>query len=173
MTSSRHSGIINGKRKMEMAKVKMSADRYQKMKDELNYLQTVREKEVAELIREARSFGDLSENSEYDEAKTEQAKLYAKISELQTILENAEVIVEASSGGDSIGMGSKVTIVEVGTEDEESYEIVGSQESDPRIGCISEDSPIGRALIGHRAEEEITVEAPDGVLRFRIVSVSR
>ena len=155
-----------------MAKVKMSLDRYQKMKDELNYLQTVREKEVAELIREARSFGDLSENSEYDEAKTEQAKLYAKINELQTLIENAEVI-EATVGGNSIGMGSKVTIVEVGTEDEEKYEIVGSQESDPRIGCISEDSPIGRALMGHNVDDEITVEAPDGILRFRIVAVSR
>ena len=155
-----------------MAKVKMSLDRYQKMKDELNYLQTVREKEVAELIREARSFGDLSENSEYDEAKTEQAKLYAKINELQNLIENAEVI-EVSAGGDSIGMGSKVTIVEIGTEDEEKYEIVGSQESDPRIGCISEDSPIGRALMGHNMGDEIVVEAPDGVMHFRIVSVTR
>ena len=155
-----------------MAKVKLSQDRYQKMKDELNYLQTVREKEVAELIREARSFGDLSENSEYDEAKTEQAKLYAKIAELQTLLENAEVI-EIQSGGDSIGMGSKVTIVEVGTEDEETYEIVGSQESDPRIGCISEESPIGRALIGKNVGDEILVEAPGGDIRFRIIAVTR
>ena len=155
-----------------MAKVKMSLDRYQKMKDELNYLQTVREKEVAELIREARSFGDLSENSEYDEAKTEQAKLYAKINELQSLIENAEVI-EVRAGGDSIGMGSKVTIVEIGTEDQEQYEIVGSQESDPRIGCISEDSPIGRALMGHNVGDEIVVEAPDGVMHFRIVSVTR
>ena len=97
-----------------MAKVKVSQDRYQKMKDELVYLQTVREKEVADQIREARSFGDLSENSEYDEAKTEQAKLYAKITELQTLLENAEVIEVQGGGSDSIGMGSKVTIVEVG-----------------------------------------------------------
>ena len=82
-------------------------------------------------------------------------------------------MIEASGGGDSIGMGSKVTIVEVGSDEEERYEIVGSQESDPRIGCISEDSPIGRALMGHREDDEITVEAPDGVLRFRIVSVSR
>ena len=157
-----------------MAKVKVSLDRYQKMKDELNYLQTVREKEVAELIREARSFGDLSENSEYDEAKTEQAKLYAKINELQNLIENAEVVEISGSGGDSIGMGSKVTIVEIGGDgEEEQYEIVGSQESDPRIGCISEDSPIGRALMGHNAGEEIAVEAPDGVLRFRIVDVSR
>ena len=103
-----------------MPKVKMSLERYQKMKDELNYLQTVREKEVAELIREARSFGDLSENSEYDEAKTEQAKLYTKINELQSLLENAQVI-ETSGGGDSIGMGSKVTIVEVGSNEEERY----------------------------------------------------
>ena len=151
---------------------KMSAERLAELKQELEYLQTVREKEVAEQIKEARSFGDLSENSEYDEAKTEQAKLYAKINELQNLIENAEVI-ETVSGGDSIGMGSKVTIVEVGTEDEEKYEIVGSQESDPRIGCISEDSPIGRALMGHNEGEEIVVEAPDGDLHFRIVSVTR
>jgi transcription elongation factor GreA len=158
---------------MDMAKVKVSQDRYQKMKDELVYLQTVREKEVADQIREARSFGDLSENSEYDEAKTEQAKLYAKITELQTLLENAEVIEVQGGGSDSIGMGSKVTIVEVGAEDEETYEIVGSQESDPRIGCISEDSPIGRALLGHVVGDEILVEAPGGDIRFRITAVNR
>ena len=157
-----------------MAKVKMSQDRYQKMKDELNYLQTVREKEVAELIREARSFGDLSENSEYDEAKTEQAKLYAKINELQNLIENAEVVETSAGGGDSIGMGSKVTIVEIGgDEEEEQYEIVGSQESDPRIGCISEDSPIGRALMGKHAGDEILVEAPAGDLHFRILSAEQ
>lgn len=155
-----------------MTKFKFSPERLQELKDELNYLQTVREKEVAELIREARSFGDLSENSEYDEAKTEQGKLYSKIAELQNMIENAEIIEVGADGGDTVMLGSKVTLVEVGTDDEESYEIVGSQESDPRIGRISEDSPIGRVLMGHKVGDEVSVEAPAGVLRFRIIAVS-
>ena len=155
-----------------MTKFKFSPERLQELKDELNYLQTVREKEVAELIREARSFGDLSENSEYDEAKTEQGKLYSKIAELQNMIDNAEIIEVGAEGGDTVMLGSKVTMVEVGTDDEESYEIVGSQESDPRIGRISEDSPIGRVLMGHKVGDEVVVEAPVGVLRFRIVAVS-
>ncbi len=155
-----------------MTKFKFSPERLQELKDELNYLQTVREKEVAELIREARSFGDLSENSEYDEAKTEQGKLYSKIAELQNMIENAEIIEVGADGGDTVMLGSKVTLVEVGTDDEESYEIVGSQESDPRIGRISEDSPIGRVLMGHKVGDEVSVEAPAGVLHFRIIAVS-
>jgi len=156
-----------------MAKYKLSQKRLEQIKEELNYLTTVREKEVAEQIREARSFGDLSENSEYDEAKTEQGKLYSKIAELQNLIDNAEVI-EISSEGDSIGMGSRVTVVEIGDDaEEETYEIVGSQESDPRMGRISEDSPIGRALLGHVVGDEVSVEAPGGVLNFRIIAAER
>ena len=153
-------------------KYKLSQARLDQMKEELNYLQTVREKEVAEQIREARSFGDLSENSEYDEAKTEQGKLYSKIAELQEIIDNAEII-EAVAEGDVIGMGYRVSLLELGESEPEDYEIVGSQESDPRLGRISEDSPIGRALLGKRAGDEILVEAPAGDLRFRIVSAER
>ena len=153
-------------------KYKLSQARLDQMKEELNYLQTVREKEVAEQIREARSFGDLSENSEYDEAKTEQGKLYSKIAELQEMIENAEVI-EISADGDVIGMGYRVSLLEIGESEPEDYEIVGSQESDPRVGRISEDSPIGRALMGKRAGDEILVEAPAGDLRFRIISAER
>jgi transcription elongation factor GreA len=150
-------------------KYKLSQASVDQLKEELNYLQTVREKEVAEQIREARSFGDLSENSEYDEAKTEQGKLYSRIAEIEEILDNVEII-EVVSDGDAIGMGFKVTLVEVGETDEEVYEIVGSQESDPRIGRISEDSPIGRALMGKHAGDEILVEAPAGDLHFRILA---
>ena len=153
-------------------KYKLSQARLDQMKEELNYLQTVREKEVAEQIREARSFGDLSENSEYDEAKTEQGKLYSKIAELQEIIDNAEII-EAASDGDVIGMGYRVSLLEIGESESEDYEIVGSQESDPRLGRISEDSPIGRALMGKRAGDEILVEAPGGDIRFRIVAAER
>jgi len=155
-----------------MNKYKISQARYDQLKEELNYLQTVREKEVAEQIREARSFGDLSENSEYDEAKTEQGKLYSKIAEIQDLIDNAEII-EISADGDAIGLGFRVTLQEVGEKDTEEYEIVGSQESDPRVGRISEDSPIGRALMGCHAGDEVMVEAPAGDLHFRIVSAER
>ncbi len=154
------------------AKYKLSQARLDQLKEELNYLQTVREKEVAEQIREARSFGDLSENSEYDEAKTEQGKLYSKIAELQELIDNAEVI-EITGSGDAIGLGYKVTLLEVGETEEEVFEIVGSQESDPRIGRISEDSPIGRALMGKQAGDEVLVEAPAGDLRFRILAAEQ
>ena len=153
-------------------KYKMSQTRLDQLKEELNYLQTVREKEVAEQIREARSFGDLSENSEYDEAKTEQGKLYSKIAELQELIENAEII-EITGDGDAIGLGYKVTLMEVGETEEEVFEIVGSQESDPRIGRISEDSPIGRALMGKHAGDEVLVEAPARDLRFRILAAEQ
>ncbi len=153
-------------------KYKLSQARLDQLKEELNYLQTVREKEVAEQIREARSFGDLSENSEYDEAKTEQGKLYSKIAEIQEIIDNAEVI-EIVSDSDAIGMGYKVTLVEIGDTEEQVYEIVGSQESDPRIGRISEESPIGRALMGKHAGDEIMVEAPGGDLHFRILAAEQ
>ena len=151
---------------------KMSQERLEELKQELHYLETVREKEVAELIKEARSFGDLSENSEYDEAKTEQGKLYSKIAEVQELIDNAEII-EITSDGDAIGLGYKVTLMEVGETEEEVFEIVGSQESDPRIGRISEDSPIGRALMGKHAGDEVLVEAPAGDLRFRILAAEQ
>jgi transcription elongation factor GreA len=153
-------------------KHKVSQAHLDQMKEELNYLQTVREKEVAEQIREARSFGDLSENSEYDEAKTEQGKLYSRIAELEELIENAEII-EIASEGDVISMGYRVSLLEIGESEPEDYEIVGSQESDPRLGRISEDSPIGRALMGKRAGDEILVEAPAGDLHFRIISAER
>ncbi len=153
-------------------KYKMSQARLDQLKKELNYLETVETKKAAEQIREARSFGDLSENSEYDEAKTEQGKLYSKIAEIRELVENAEVI-EITADGDAIGLGFKVTLLEEGETEGETFEIVGSQESDPRIGLISEDSPIGRALIGKHAGDEIMVEAPAGDLRFRIVAAER
>jgi transcription elongation factor GreA len=153
-------------------KFKLTEERLNQLKQELLYLQTVREKEVAELIKEARSFGDLTENSEYDEAKTEQGKLYSKIAELQNIIENAEII-DLSAVGDTITLGSKVRVVETGGGEEEEYEIVGSQEADPMRGKISEESPFGKALMGHRKGDEVEVAAPAGVMKFKIVDFSR
>ena len=151
---------------------KMSAERLEELKQELVYLQTVREKEVAEQIKEARSFGDLSENSEYDEAKTEQGKLYSKIAEVKSLIENAE-IVEKSEDADKIGIGSIVTIREVGSDEEEEYQIVGSQEANPMAGRVSDDSPFGKGLFGHRVGEIVDVEAPIGVLKFEILNITK
>ena len=152
------------------AKYKMSEKRLHELKEELIILQTVREKEIAQQIKEARSFGDLTENSEYDEAKTEQGKLYAKIAELKNLIENAE-IVHVSDQTDTVGIGSKVTVrdLEYGTED--TYEIVGSQEADPTVSRISDDSPFGKGLMEKKRGDIIEVEAPAGVLRFEILNI--
>ena len=151
-------------------KYKMSQERLDEIKAELEYLQTVREKEVSEQIKEARSFGDLSENSEYDEAKTEQGKLYSKIAELKNLIENAEIIEKVESEG-SVVLGSRVRVLDVEEDFEEEYQIVGSQEANPMQGRISDDSPFGRGLLGHRVGETVTVEAPAGQLRFRILDI--
>ena len=147
---------------------KMSQERLDALKEELDYLETVREKEVAELIKEARSFGDLSENSEYDEAKTEQGKLYSKIAELKVLIENAEIVdkAEIDAPKDTVTLGSIVKVLDLEFNEEDSYEIVGSQEANPKQGRISDDSPAGRALRGHRAGDTVEVEAPAGIFQY-------
>ena len=152
---------------------KMSQERLDSLKEELEYLETVREKEVAEQIKEARSFGDLSENSEYDEAKTEQGKLYSKIAELKVLIENAEVVdnIDHDAPKDTITLSSIVRVRDIEDDFEETYEIVGSQEANPKAGRISDDSPVGQGLIGHRAGETVVIHAPLGELKFEIISV--
>ncbi len=152
---------------------KMSQERLEEIKQELQYLETVREKEVAELIKEARSFGDLSENSEYDEAKAEQGKLYSKIAELKVLIENAEIVdnIEHDVPKDTVTLSSVVRVRDLEDDFEETYEIVGSQEANPKAGRISDDSPLGQGLIGHRAGETVVVLAPAGELKFEIISV--
>lgn len=150
---------------------KMSQERYDQLVDELNYLQTVREKEVAEQIKEARSFGDLSENSEYDDAKTEQGKLYSKIAEVKNLIENAEIIEATEMTEGKVGIGSRVTVIDVEENETVVYQIVGSQEANPMEGRISDDSPFGRGLIGHFEGETVAIEAPAGLLQFKIISV--
>ena len=152
---------------------KMSRARYEALKEELFYLETVREKEVAEQIKEARSFGDLSENSEYDEAKSEQGKLYSKIADLKLLIENAEIVdnIDHDAPKDAVTLSSKVRVRDVEDDFEEEYTIVGSQEANPMDGRISDDSPVGQGLIGHRAGETVTIHAPVGDLVFEILSV--
>ncbi|MBR1841666.1 MAG: transcription elongation factor GreA [Oscillospiraceae bacterium] len=151
---------------------KMSAQRLEELKKELYNMQTVRAKEVAEQIKEARSFGDLSENSEYDEAKTEQGKLYSKMAEIQDLIEHAE-ITEESEDLDKVGLGSIVTVKDLEFDSIEKYKIVGSQEANPLEGKISDDSPIGKALYGHESGETVIVEAPGGNFSYEIISIEK
>ena len=152
---------------------KMSQERLDAIKQELYELETVRMKEVAEQIKEARSFGDLSENSEYDEAKNEQGKVYSRIEELKVLIENAEIVdnIDVDAPKDAITLGSIVKVRDVAEDFEETYEIVGSQEANPRADRISDDSPVGRGLHGHRAGETVSIMAPAGELKFEIISV--
>ena len=151
---------------------KLSPQRLKELQDELNYLKTVREKEVAELIKEARSFGDLSENSEYDEAKNEQGKLYSRMAQVEEILANY-VVIDEEEGGDYVRLGSSVTVLDKEFGEEVTYKIVGSQEADPMNGAISEDSPFGKALLGKNAGEDVTVDAPAGPVEYKILKVER
>ena len=156
------------------SRYRMSTERLEALKEELIYLETVREKEVADQIKEARSFGDLSENSEYDEAKSEQARLYSKIAELKDLISNAEIVdnTEVDLPKDSVTLGSLVDVIDLEDNSETTYEIVGSQEANPREGRISDDSPVGKGLHGHRAGETVAIEAPAGIMKFKIVSVT-
>ena len=152
---------------------KLSPERFEQLKEELNYLKTVREKEVADQIKEARSFGDLSENSEYDEAKNEQGKLYSRIAELENILANCSVIEEEDSDTNTVRLGSKTTVEDVEMGEQETYEVVGSQEADPMNGRISEESPFGKALLGKAIGETVIVEAPAGNIEYKVVDIQR
>ena len=152
---------------------KLSPERLKELQEEMTYLKTVREKEVAELIKEARSFGDLSENSEYDEAKNEQGKLYSRIAQLEEILSNYVIIEEDEGGNDYVRLGSTVVVLDKEFDEESTYKIVGSQEADPMNGTISEDSPFGKALLGKTAGEDVVVDAPAGAVEYKILSVQK
>ena len=153
---------------------KMSAERKEELQKELTYLKTVREKEVADLIKEARGFGDLSENSEYDEAKNEQGKLYFRIAEVEEILLHTVIVDEHDAGTTGISIGCRVTVQDVKSGRElPEYKVVGSQEADPMHRAISEDSPFGKALIGAKEGDEVMVEAPVGTIVYRIVKIER
>ena len=152
---------------------KLSAERLEELKNELTYLKTVREKEVADQIKEARSFGDLSENSEYDEAKNEQGKLYSRIAEIENILANHVIIEEHKEDHDTVRLGATITVLDVEFQEKETYQVVGSQEADPMNGRISEESPFGKALLGKAVGENVVVEAPAGVIHYQVIDIQR
>ena len=146
---------------------------YQDLLDELKYLKLTRREEIKEQIAVARGFGDLSENAEYDEARNEQAKVEARIQELEALIENAEIIDETNMDVRSISLGSLVKLFDEDFQEEITYNIVGSNQADPLENKISDQSPIGRALMGKKAGESVTVIAPAGELHFKVLEVSR
>ncbi|WP_110926971.1 transcription elongation factor GreA [Bacillus massiliglaciei] len=150
----------------------MTKEGKEKLEQELEQLKTVKRKEVVERIKIARSFGDLSENSEYDSAKDEQAFVEGRITTLENMIRNAKIIEESDLATDMVSLGKTVTFVELPDGDEESYTIVGSAEADPFEGKISNDSPIAKSLLGKRVGEEVTVQTPGGDMSVRITSIS-
>ena len=146
------------------------------LEKELEYLKSVRRKEVAEKIKVARSFGDLSENSEYDEAKNDQAILEARIADLEVMLKGAVVIDESELTNETVNIGSKLEVAVTmpgNKKSERSFKIVGSNEADPRNGKISDESAVGKALLGAKVGQTVKVETPAGVTKYKIITISR
>ncbi len=146
---------------------------YDKLVEEKEYLVTVKRKEVAQKLKEARSFGDLSENSEYDEAKNEQAILESRINELEILIANATIIDDDEISIHEIGVGSYVKLKDLEFDEIESLQIVGSTESDPDNGKISDESPIGKAALHKKVGDIFEVEAPAGMIKFEVVEITR
>ena len=152
----------------------LSGEGLKALEDELDNLKTVTRKEIAEKIKIARGYGDLSENSEYDEAKNEQAKIEARIVEIEAMLKNAQILDPSDADSDTITIGSKVKVLNKKFGAEMTYTIVGSAESDVSKGKISDESPVGKALVGHTAGEDVSVTVPSGdVMEFSILEIIR
>ena len=156
--------------------VVVTREGYRKLEEELDNLRTVVRKEVAEKIKVARGYGDLSENAEYDAAKEEQGILDAKIADLEATLKLARIIDDEDLSTDTVSIGMRVTVQEEGEDETETYDITGSTEADmyAEPPCISDESPVGSALIGHKAGDEVDVTLPNGAtIAYKVVSVSR
>ena len=143
----------------------------QKLEQELENLKTVVRKEVVERIKIARSFGDLSENSEYDAAKDEQAFVEGRITTVENMIRNARIISEDELSKDAVSLGNSVTFVELPEGDEETYTIVGSAEADPFEGKISNDSPIAKSLLGRKVGDQVSVQTPGGEINVKIIEI--
>ena len=145
----------------------------EQLKEELHELRTTGRNDIAEKIKEAKSFGDLSENSEYDEAKNEQAKVVARISELEEMINHAKVIDESEIKADVVNLGSTVKVFDYDMDEEVEYSLVGTNEANPMEHRISDRSPIGGALLGKSVGDEVIVDSPAGQLKFKILGVKR
>ncbi|WP_010240164.1 transcription elongation factor GreA [Clostridium arbusti] len=157
----------------EVKKYVMTYEGLKKLEEELEYLKTTKRKEVTEKIKVALSFGDLSENSEYDEAKNDQAFLEGRIIQLENMLKNATIVDESDIPKDKVNVGSLVKVKDYEFDEEVNFLIVGSAEADPLANKISNESPIGSALIGKKVGEIVEVQVPDGINKFEILEISR
>ncbi len=153
--------------------IKYTKEGYQALIDEMTYLKGEKTEEVKRNLAQARSYGDLSENSEYDEAKNEQAQVAERIATLEVLISNAVIIDESEIKADIINLGSTVTVYDYDMEEEVEYSIVGTNQVDPMLGKISDRSPIGSAMMGKGVGEEFTVDSPAGELKFKILKVER
>ena len=152
-------------------KVILTEEGLKKLENELENLKSVKRKEIAEKIKVALSFGDLSENSEYDEAKNEQAIMEARIVEIEAMLKNVKIIDEQELSTEMVHVGSKVKVNDIQYDEIIDYKIVGANESNPREGKISDESPVGGALLGHRVGYIVKVETPGGICNYKIVEI--
>lgn len=151
----------------------LTEDGLKRLENELDDLKTVRRKEIAEKIKQALSFGDISENSEYDQAKNDQAQLEERIAKLETMLRNAKIIDEDDITTDIVGIGSKVLVKDLEYDEEMEFIIVGSAEADPYNGKISNESPVGSALLGQKSGDVVEVIVPDGKIEYQILTITR
>ena len=149
----------------------LTRDGLKKLEEELNFLRTVRRAQVAERLHNAQEDGELIENAEYEDAKNEQAFLEGKILSLEAMLSNAVIINETDGSNGMVNLGSKVTIKEAGGGKPESYQLVGAAEANPKDGRVSNESPLGRALLGRKVGDDIKVNAPSGTITFRVVAI--
>jgi len=153
--------------------IKITDDGLKKLEAELKMLKTEGRTDIAEKIRVARGYGDLSENSEYDEAKNEQAKIEARIVEIEAMLKNVEIISDIKGTAKTVMVGVTVKVLDVEYDEELEYRIVGPIDADPRNGKISDESPVGKALIGKKVGDEVTADAPGGEIKLKILKISK
>jgi len=144
-----------------------------KLEEELEYLKTVKRQEIAERLKQAIEFGDISENSEYEDAKNEQAFVEGRILTLEKILRTAKIIDYQEASGETISVGTKVTLRDLDSREKFQYEIVGSMEADPCVNRISNESPVGKALLGHKVGDVVEIEVPEGTIRYQITHITR
>ena len=158
---------------MDNKQVKLTEDGLKQLEEELEYLKTKKRKEVSEKIKVALGFGDLSENSEYDEAKNEQAQVEARSVSVENMLKNAIVIDESARDSSKVELGATVTIHDIEFDEDITYKIVGSTEADPDEGRLSDESPLGKSLMGKAEGEMIDVDAPAGVIQYKVLEIQR
>lgn len=151
----------------------LTPEGYEKFEKELKHLKTVKRREIAQRIKQARSFGDISENSEYDDAKNEQAFIEGRIKDLENMLRHAKIINDEEIETNSVSVGTRVKLLDVENDEELEYVIVGSAESDPLDHKISNESPVGQAIIGHQVGDVVEVAVPDGVIEYKILEIEK